>query len=182
MSKVQLGSICVVGTDECQEESICLKMGTRDNGICRAMCRRNECPNGFKCIFTALDGDFQPLCMPIPESDRFPHRSEYRTREFGFEDALIAVFGIFLLFLLYHVLKACFGNTGKKEDKKRTKQHSDKSTFQSQGLYHTPGCPACAAQFVQYSNNGNNQQQQQPFAGPPPYNPQSFSPSNFRQA
>lgn len=181
MPKLQLGSVCIIGTDECQEESICLKMSPQGNGICRALCQRNECPTGFKCTFTAFDGDFKPLCMPKPDSERPIHKSEYRTRGFDFEDSLVAVFGVFLLFLLYHVLKACFGNTGKEEDRKRTKQHSDKVTFQPQGLHHTPGCPACAAQFAQF-NNGSTNQQQQSFTRPPPYNTQPYNPSNFRQA
>lgn len=176
MVKLEIGSICLVGIDECQEESVCLRKSTQDTGICRALCRGKECPDGFKCTFTALDGDFKPLCMPVPKSNKPTHKSEHRTKDFEIEDALMLVLGVFFFFLLYHVLKACFGSTDKKKDRKQAKQgNTDKTAFQPQVLYHTPGCPACAAQFAQYSS------QQQAFTRPPPYNPQSINTNNFRQ-
>lgn len=177
MVKLEVGSVCLVGVDECQEASMCVRKDTRDSGVCRALCQDNECHIGFKCTFTAVEGDFQPLCMPVPKSSKPTHKSEYRAKSFEVEDALIIVVGVFFFFLLYHVLKACFGSPEKREVKREAKQGSDKTAFQPQVLYHTPGCPACAAQFAQYSS----QQQQQPFTRPPPYNPQSLNANNFRQ-
>lgn len=183
MSKVGSGSICVAGVDECEGDSVCLKIGTQETGICRALCQRKGCPSGFGCIFTAFEGDFQPLCMPIPKSNNPVHKSEHRRFEFGIEDAvsgaqnaLMVVLGIFFIYLLYSVAKTCFGNVDNGKQKRHKKQQpGDRSAFQPQGLYQTPGCPTCGIQFAQC--NANNQ----PFTTPPPYNPQAFNPSNFRQ-
>jgi hypothetical protein len=176
MIKLQLGSECAIGVDECQEETMCLGGKDQIKGICRALCRNKECPNGFKCTFTALNGGFQPFCMPVPKSQIPTNKSEYKRYNVDVEDVLLALFGIIFFFLLCNVLRACFGGADQKETKKRGKQASDKSVLQPQVVYHTPGCPACAIQFTQYNA------QQQGVSRPPPYHhPQPFSPNNFRQ-
>lgn len=173
MTKLPVGSICRVGIDECQEASMCVRRETRDTGICRTVCHDEECPTGFQCTFTAVEGDFQSLCMPVLKSSKPGYKSEHKAMNFEIEDALILVFGVFSFFLLYHVLKACFGSPDNKQGKRQVKQGNDKIAFQPQVLYHTPGCPACTAQLAQYN--------QQSLARPPPYNPQPFNANNFCQ-